>query len=101
MSHIDGFVLAVPTARREDYLKHAAEMAAVMKGYGATGVDECWGDDVPEGKLTSFTMAVKREADESVVLSKTVMGRSSAVWVWLSWSAPLLKPSPSNDVPAM
>ena len=73
MSYIDGFVLAVPTARREDYLKHAAEMAAVMKGYGATGVVECWGDDVPEGKLTSFTMAVKREADESVVFS------------WVTW----------------
>jgi uncharacterized protein YbaA (DUF1428 family) len=73
MSYIDGFVLAVPTARREEYLEHAAGMAAVMKGYGATGVVECWGDDVPEGKLTSFTMAVKREPDETVVFS------------WVTW----------------
>ncbi len=27
------------------------------------------GDDVPEGKVTSFTMAVKREAHEKVVFS--------------------------------
>jgi uncharacterized protein YbaA (DUF1428 family) len=26
---------------------------------------ECWGDDVPEGKVTSFPMAVKRKDDEN------------------------------------
>jgi uncharacterized protein YbaA (DUF1428 family) len=30
---------------------------------------ECWGDDVPEGKLTSFPMAVQRKDDETVVFS--------------------------------
>src|SRR5262249_26913131 len=30
---------------------------------------ECWGDDVPEGKVTSFPMAVKRKDDETVVFS--------------------------------
>ena len=30
---------------------------------------ECWGDDVPDGKLTSFPMAVKRKDDETVVFS--------------------------------
>jgi uncharacterized protein YbaA (DUF1428 family) len=30
---------------------------------------ECWGDDVPEGKLTSFPMAVKLEPGETVVFS--------------------------------
>ena len=42
-------------------------MGAVFKEHGALAVVECWGDDVPEGKLTSFPMAVKREPDETVV----------------------------------
>ncbi len=61
MSYIDGFVAAVPTGNREAYLKHAAEMAAIFKEFGALKSVECWGDDVPDGKLTSFPMAVKKE----------------------------------------
>ena len=45
----------------------------LFKEYGALTVVDCWGDDVPEGKLTSFTMAVKRESEESVVFS------------WITW----------------
>ena len=29
----------------------------------------CWGDDVPEGEVTSFPMAVKSAPDETVVFS--------------------------------
>ena len=60
MNYIDGFVAAVPVANKEAYLKHAAEMAVVLKEYGALRSVECWGDDVPEGKVTSFSMAEKR-----------------------------------------
>ena len=73
MSYVDGFVAAVPTANRELYRKHAETAAAVFKEHGALHVVECWGDDVPEGKLTSFTMAVKREPNEIVVFS------------WITW----------------
>jgi len=59
----------VPTANREKYRKHAAEAAVVFKDHGALNVVECWGDDVPEGKGTSFPMAVKRKDDETVVFS--------------------------------
>jgi uncharacterized protein YbaA (DUF1428 family) len=69
MRYIDGFVCAVPTANRETYLKHAQVAASVFKENGALEVYECWGDDVPEGKLTSFPMAVKRKDDETVVFS--------------------------------
>lgn len=72
MSYVDGFVVAVPTASRETYIKHAATAAAVFKEHGALQVVECWGDDVPEGKLTSFSMAVKRQDDETVVFSWVV-----------------------------
>ena len=73
MTYIDGFVAAVPTANREAYKKHAASAAALFKEYGALKVVECWGDDVPEGKVTSFTMAVQRKDDETVVFS------------WITW----------------
>lgn len=71
--YIDGFVAAVPTAKKADYLRHATDAAKVFKAYGALEVVETWGDDVPEGKLTSFTMAVQRKADETVVFS------------WITW----------------
>jgi uncharacterized protein YbaA (DUF1428 family) len=69
MAYVDGFVLAVPTVQRAAYQKIAEDAATVFKEYGALKVVECWGDDVPEGKLTSFPMAVKCEADETVVFS--------------------------------
>jgi uncharacterized protein YbaA (DUF1428 family) len=69
MAYVDGFVLAVPTANRELYTKHADVAAQVFKENGALSVVEAWGDDVPEGKVTSFSMAVKRKEDEAVVFS--------------------------------
>jgi uncharacterized protein YbaA (DUF1428 family) len=73
MNYIDGFVAAVPAANKESYLKHAADAAVVFKEYGALNVVESWGDDVPEGKLTSFPIAVKREEGEVVVFA------------WITW----------------
>jgi uncharacterized protein YbaA (DUF1428 family) len=73
MTYIDGFVAAVPTANREAYKKHAASVAAIFTEYGALKVVESWGNDVPEGKVTSFTMAVQRKDDETVVFS------------WVTW----------------
>jgi len=72
MSYVDGFVCAVPTANREKYRKHAAGAALAFKEHGASRFVECWGDDVPDGKLTSFPMAVKCQPDETVVFSWVV-----------------------------
>lgn len=69
MSYVDGCVIAVPTAQREAFRLHAEAAAVVFKEHGALSVVECWGDDVPEGKLTSFPMAVKLKEDETVVFS--------------------------------
>ncbi len=69
MSYVDGFVAAVPTANREKFRKHAEEAAIVFRENGALQVVECWGDDVPDGEVTSFPMAVKRKDDETVVFS--------------------------------
>ena len=72
MSYVDGFVIPVPTAKREAYRRMAETSALVFKEYGALKVVECWGDDVPEGKLTSFPIAVKAEKDETIVFSWVV-----------------------------
>lgn len=69
MTYVDGYVIAVPTKNKELYKALAEKMASIFKEYGALKVVECWGDDVPEGKITSFPMAVKCEPDETVVFS--------------------------------
>ena len=100
MSYVDGFVAAVPTANREVYRKHAEAAAAVFKEHGARRVVECWGDDVPEGKLTSFTMAVQRKNDETVVFSWIVWpSRQARDEGWKkSMADPRLKPD-ANPMP--
>lgn len=73
MTYVDGFVAAVPTANKDKYIKHASDAAAVFREHGALSLVECWGDDVPEGTVTSFPMAVKCEPGETVVFS------------WITW----------------
>lgn len=73
MAYIDGFVAAVPNDNKETYEKHAREAAIVFKDYGALKLTECWGDDVPEGEVTSFPLAVKCKPNETVVFS------------WITW----------------
>jgi uncharacterized protein YbaA (DUF1428 family) len=69
MAYVDGFVLAVPTENKAAYTALAETALAVFKDQGALECVECWGDDVPDGKLTSFPMAVQCNADETVVFA--------------------------------
>ncbi len=69
MTYFEGFVVAVPTAKKEEYRQHAAEAAPMFKEFGATRMMENWGDDVPRGKLTDFQGAVQAKDDETVVFS--------------------------------
>jgi uncharacterized protein YbaA (DUF1428 family) len=69
MTYIDGFVAAVPTANKDDYLKYASRFAPMFREKGALRVVEAWGDDVPHGKLTDFHMAVKAQETETVLFS--------------------------------
>ena len=73
MTYVDGFIAAVPTDRKEDFLRHCRIAAEVFKENGARQIVECWGDDVPEGTLTSFPRAVQKKDDETVVFS------------WITW----------------
>ena len=71
--YVDGFVCAVPTANKDAYRKHAETAWPLFKQYGALTMVECWGDEVPDGKLTSFPLAVQKKDDETVVFS------------WVTW----------------
>lgn len=53
---IDLCLAAVPTAHREAYRQHAAEVAAVVKRHGVSQVVECWGDDAPAGQRSSLSL---------------------------------------------
>ena len=74
MSYVDGFVLAVPSANRQAFIDHAHAADALFLEHGATRVLECWGDDVPDGKLTDFRKAVQAADGEAVAFS------------WIEWT---------------
>jgi uncharacterized protein YbaA (DUF1428 family) len=66
MSYVDGFVLAVPKAKLDDYKKLANLAGPIWMEHGALAYVECIGDDVPYGELTSFPRAVQAKEDEIV-----------------------------------
>ena len=67
MSYIDGFVVAVPIAKKQEYVEHAKLGDSVFMDFGATRVIECWAE------VTDFRRAAQAEADEAVVFS------------WIEW----------------
>ena len=69
MTYIDGFVIAVPKANKQKFIEHANKGDSVFTDLGATRILECWGDDVPDGKVTDFRRAVQATEDEAVVFS--------------------------------
>lgn len=68
MSYMMVYTGSVPTERKDDFVRHAREIAQMFRDLGATRAVECWGEDVPPGEVTSFPLAVKAEEGETVVV---------------------------------
>ena len=70
--YVDGFVLAVPKNKLDDYKKLATLAGEVWKEHGALDYVEAVADDVKPGKRTSFPQSVKLKDDEVVVFAYIV-----------------------------
>lgn len=73
MAYVQGFLLAVPEENKDAYRKMALDAWDMFRDLGALSMSENWGVDVPDGKVTSFPMAVKKKEGEVVVFS------------WINW----------------
>lgn len=71
--YIDGTVMPVKADQREAFTKASKKMADLFIEHGAIAVVDCWGDDVPEGKVNDFHGAVLRKPEEAIVFS------------WIGW----------------
>ena len=73
MTYIEGFVIPVPTANKDQFIHHAGVADDVFMEHGAKRILECWQDNVAKGHTTDFFMAVDAKDDESVLFS------------WIEW----------------
>jgi uncharacterized protein YbaA (DUF1428 family) len=73
MGYVDGFLIPVQDARKDEYLAHEAKWWPWFQSRGATSLVVCWGDAVPEGKHTDFRRAVDLQPGETVVFA------------WMTW----------------
>ncbi|MDW4497556.1 DUF1428 domain-containing protein [Sulfitobacter sp. D35] len=73
MAYVSGFLLAVPEDKKQEYLDMAKAAWEIFKDHGCLAMQENWGENVPDGKVTSFPMAVQKKEGEVVVFS------------WMEW----------------
>ncbi|TAJ60205.1 DUF1428 domain-containing protein [Brevundimonas sp.] len=73
MPFLDITVIPVPTAGKAAYLEHSRKTTPLFREYGALGVTECWGEDVPDGKVTDFKRSVALRDGETVAVG------------WITW----------------
>ena len=67
--YVDGFVVAVPKNKIDEYRKVSRKAGKIWREHGALEYRECVGEDVPKGEVTSFPMSVKAKRGETVVFA--------------------------------
>ena len=67
MSYVTGFVIPVPADNKAAYVRMCERTATFFEEHGATRSVECWGERVPDGKVTDFRRAVRAEPGERIV----------------------------------
>ena len=67
--YIDGYIYAVPANDKDKFIEFARKSAVLFKKHGALRVVECWGEEVPDGELTSFPMTIHKKDNEVVMFS--------------------------------
>ncbi|KLI63266.1 DUF1428 domain-containing protein [Aurantiacibacter marinus] len=67
--YVQGFLLAVPEDKKNEYAAIAKKSGAWFREHGVTEIVEAWEDDVPDGKTTDFRRATKAAAGEKIVFS--------------------------------
>jgi uncharacterized protein YbaA (DUF1428 family) len=67
--YVDGFVVAVPKNKLDEYRKIARKAGKLWREHGALEYIECVAEDVSKGKLTSFPRAVQAKRGETVAFS--------------------------------
>ena len=65
--YIDGLVMAVPTANKQEFIDHAKTMNEIMMDFGCTRIVYAWGDELNDGQVTDFKKSVQAKDDETVV----------------------------------
>lgn len=64
-----GFVLVVPTANKDAYIRMARQVWPMFADTGALGTVEAWGEDVPRGERTDFYRATHAGDGETAMFS--------------------------------
>jgi len=69
MPYVDGFLIPVPKKKLRTYLGMARKAGKVWRDHGALEFRECFADDVPVGKWTSFPRSVKLKRGETIAFA--------------------------------
>lgn len=70
MTYADISIASVSDDKKDAYKAFCETAGAYILTLGALEVVDYWGDDIPEGEVTSLPMAVKSEPGETVVAGR-------------------------------